>query len=107
MGGDATPTRGDGRLKIELYPAQQLAKAREAIDAVASGAVDAYLPMTPHVAGTWPLFDLPCQDIFYRDYDTAHKALSEIVPALDGYFKKDNIKVPFAFACSVAINAAI
>jgi TRAP-type C4-dicarboxylate transport system substrate-binding protein len=94
--------RTDGRLKIVLYPAQQLAKATEAIDAVASGAVDAYLPMTPHVSGVWPLFDLPCQDVFYSDYNTAHKALNEIVAPLDEYFKKDGIKIPFAFSSSVA-----
>lgn len=86
-----------GEVKIVIYPGQQLAKAKEAVNAVAAGAVDMYLPWASHYAGTFPLFDLACQPLLYPTFEKANEALTEVVTLLDEDFKRHGIKVPFAY----------
>jgi TRAP-type C4-dicarboxylate transport system substrate-binding protein len=89
--------RTKGNIKIEIYPGEQLAKAKEAVTAVAGGAVDMYLPFGGHFGGTFPVYDLVCQGFIYPSFDVANKAIDEITVMLDKDFQKHGIKVPFAY----------
>ena len=85
------------RVKIEIFPAEQLAKAKEAVSAVASGAVDMYLPYSAHYGGTFKVFDLVCQSFIYPSFDISHKAITDVTTLLDQDFQRHSIKVPFAY----------
>jgi TRAP-type C4-dicarboxylate transport system substrate-binding protein len=90
--------RTNGKVKIEIYPGQQLAKAKEAVNAVAGGAIDMYLPWASHYAGTFPIFDSVCQPLVYPTFEAANGAMNEITKLLDSDFQKHGIKVVLAYA---------
>ena len=89
--------KSNGKVNIVIYPGEQLAKAKDAVNAVAGGAIDMYLPWSAHYAGTFPIFDLVCQPFVYPTFEKANQAMTEITVLLDEDFQKHGVKVPFAY----------
>ena len=55
---DAVETRSEGRIKVEVYYGETLAKGRENIDALESGLADVIFPAAHHTPGKLPLYTI-------------------------------------------------
>ena len=89
--------KSNGLVEIKLFPAQQLAKAKELPEAVSRGTIDMGTIVGPYIAGKMPLIDVDWLPGLYT-WDSVGPAHNEMRPLVDKILGKElNMKLLFFF----------
>ncbi|MDD4859594.1 MAG: TRAP transporter substrate-binding protein [Dehalococcoidales bacterium] len=90
---DLVSARSNGRIKIEIFPAEQLVKGKDGFSSVAAGIVDMYPVNTNYAAGAIPLVDIWNIPLPAHDDTGSAKMFREGRHLIDPAFTKNNIKI--------------
>ncbi len=91
-----------GRVKIQIFPSESLAKAMEEFEALSTGVIDMAAMNGIYISGKVPELSGSALPFAIKSYDQAHRAAKELGGDMDAILKKQNIKyfwtvVPGAF----------
>lgn len=78
----------NGKVKITIYPAQQLVKARQMVPATSKGTIDMAVMPGPYFAGRMPLIDIDWLPMLYKTETMAQARQAGIDAMLSEEFEK-------------------